>query len=337
MSIPKIIHYCWLSGSAYPEIVQRCIASWKHYLPDYEIRLWDSARSPLDANDYVRQAYAKKKYAFVSDYIRLYALYHEGGIYFDSDVEALRSFDDLLSEPAFIGFERCGRVGPWLIASEPGNPVIRELLEEYEERSFCDREGKIDQTVNTIPTTKLLIEKGLQPVDTIQHLPGITVYPERTFCPKDPWTDEVAITPDTYAIHHFTGTWNDLADKDMPFIKSIPEMIRGFAKTYHEKYEGRPIIIYGTGIVGYNAYKAIKNDKTLPTPAAFMVTHYDNGWRSYDGVPIVELCKIDRWDKEPVVLIGTVERYWEEIRAGLQKHGYRMIEQFSSVSNNMED
>jgi len=329
MSIPKIIHYCWLSGNPYPEIVQRCIASWRRYLPDYELRLWDSARSPIDANAYVRQAYAKKKYAFVSDYVRLYAIYHEGGIYFDSDVEALRSFDDLLGEPAFLGFERCGRVGPWLIASEPGNPVIRELLDEYETRMFCDEQGKIDQTVNTIPTTKLLIEKGLQPKDTIQHLPGITVYPERWFCPKDPWTDEVIITPDTYAIHHFTGTWNDLADQDMPFIRSIPDMVKAFAKTYNEHYEGRSIILYGTGIVGYNAYKAIQEDKTLPQPMAFMVTHYDNGWRSYDGVPIVELCKIEQWKEEPVVLIGTVERYWKEIEAGLRRYGYQSVEKIA--------
>lgn len=115
----------------------------------------------------------------------------------------------------------------------------------------------------------------------------------------------------------------------MPFIRSIPDMIRAFAKTYHEKYEGRPIIIYGTGIVGYNAYKAIKNDKNLPTPAAFMVTHYDNGWRSYDGVPIVELCKIEQWEEVPVVLIGTVERYHEEIRQGLKAYGYACIETMS--------
>ena len=331
MSIPKIIHYCWLSGSAYPAIVEQCIASWRRTMPDYDVRLWDSARSPITANDYVRQAYAVGKYAFVSDYVRLYALYHEGGIYFDSDVEALRSFDDLLGEPAFLGFERCGRVGPWLIASEPGNPVIRELLDEYEHRMFCDAQGKLDLTVNTIPTTKLLIEKGLQPEDRIQRLDGITVYPERTFCPKDPWTDEVTITPDTYAIHHFTGSWNDLADKDMPFIRSIPEKVKTFARTYHERYEGRPIIIYGTGIVGYNAYQALKKDSTLPNVTAFMVTYYDNGWRSYDGVPIVELCKIDHWNKEPVVLIGTVERYWEEIRQSLRLHGYSCIERMKPL------
>ena len=100
--IPKKIHYCWLSNDVMPEKLQRCIESWKINLPDYEIIKWDLTKFPLEKNIWVRQAYERKKYAFAADYIRIYALVTEGGIYLDSDVEVLKPFDDLLHLPFFI-------------------------------------------------------------------------------------------------------------------------------------------------------------------------------------------------------------------------------------------
>ena len=323
--IPKKIHFCWLSGEAYPPLVQQCLNSWQKYLPDYELKIWTKDNSPLHDNEYIKEALSVGKYAFASDYIRLCALYREGGIYLDSDVEVLKNFDPLLMEPAFIGWERCGRVGPWLIASKAGNPLIKTLLEEYEGRHFLNEKGEMNLTVNTVPTTKLLVEKGLQPEDEIQRLEDFTVFPERYFCPKDPWTLEMEITEDTYAIHHFAGSWNHLADGDMPFIKAVPEMVEAFLERYREKYQGRPIVIYGTGIVAFNAYKAMQKHPESRQLAAFMVTRLDNAWRNYGGTPIVEIRDVEEWDVEPVVLIGTLERYHEEIRGNLKQFGYQVI------------
>ena len=97
MPIPKILHYCWLSGEPFPDDIRRCIDSWHIHLPDYEFRLWDGNRFNCDSVPYVKQAMQRRKYAFASDYIRLFALFHEGGIYLDSDIEVFRSFDQLLS------------------------------------------------------------------------------------------------------------------------------------------------------------------------------------------------------------------------------------------------
>ena len=107
--IPKKIHLCWLSGEKFPPFIEYCISTWKKVLPDYEIILWDTARFDIDSVPWVREAYESRKYAFAADYIRYYALYTEGGIYLDSDVEVLKSFDNLLSYRSFIGFEASTR------------------------------------------------------------------------------------------------------------------------------------------------------------------------------------------------------------------------------------
>ena len=114
--IPKVIHFCWLSGDKYPSKIRYCINSWKEKLPDYEIRLWDLSRFDIDSSVWCKEAFEMKKYAFAADYIRCYALYKEGGIYLDSDVELLRSFDDLLHLPYFIGEEQGGNIEPAIIS-----------------------------------------------------------------------------------------------------------------------------------------------------------------------------------------------------------------------------
>ena len=103
--IPKIIHYCWFGRGEKPEIVKRCINSWKENLKDYEIIEWNENNFDININNYVKEAYENKKYAFVSDYVRVYALYNMGGIYFDTDVEVFKSLDEFLQEDSFWGFE----------------------------------------------------------------------------------------------------------------------------------------------------------------------------------------------------------------------------------------
>ena len=129
--IPKIIHYCWFGGNPLSDLAQKCIDSWKKYCPDYEIKEWNESNFDLNSCDYVREAYQAKKWAFVTDYVRLYAMVTEGGIYMDTDVEVIRPLDSFLSNRAFSGFEDETNIPTGIMACEKGFPLFEELLEEY--------------------------------------------------------------------------------------------------------------------------------------------------------------------------------------------------------------
>lgn len=208
--IPKIIHYCWLSGETYPDNVEKCIASWKEKLTDYEFVLWDTNSFDVESNRYVSQAYHAKKYAFASDYIRLYALYHYGGIYLDSDIVVYKKFDELLENKAFCGFESDEGVTAWLLASEKGNSLFKELLSHYDRRDFIFPDGSYDTTPNVFPVTNTLISHGLVINGQMQKLENIVVYPRTFFCPVVPYGDyEECFSENTYAQHLFNGGWVD--------------------------------------------------------------------------------------------------------------------------------
>lgn len=213
MSIPKIIHFCWVSDEPYPEDIKRCMDSWAKKLPDYQIKHWNSNNFDINNWKYAAQALSKKKYAFVSDIVRLYALYTDGGVYLDSDIEVLKSFDNLLDAKAFTGFESYGRIAAWIMASEKGNPLIKEILDFYRDKDFIDANGNTDLTPNTVLLTKILKKHGMKTMDKIQYLDYITIYPERFFCPLNPWTNEINITNDTYCIHYFKGAWAPPEDR----------------------------------------------------------------------------------------------------------------------------
>lgn len=142
--IPKIIHYCWLSGDPFPADIQRCIDSWHKYLPDYELRLWDTKRFDIHSTLWTQQAFEHRKYAFAADYIRLFALYNEGGIYLDSDVLVYKSFDDLLQLPYFIGCDQIGAFEAAVIGAEKGCPWIADILQHYTDRPFIKADGTLD-------------------------------------------------------------------------------------------------------------------------------------------------------------------------------------------------
>lgn len=157
--IPKIIHLCWLSGDPFPNDIQQCIDSWKMYLPDYEIWLWDTKKFDVSSTEWTKQAFEAKKYAFAADYIRLYALYNYGGIYLDSDVMVYKSFDDLLKLPYFIGQDYTGAMEAAVIGSEKGMPWIAEILERYKGRSFIKDDGSYDMEALPIVFYNQLIDK----------------------------------------------------------------------------------------------------------------------------------------------------------------------------------
>ena len=162
--IPKIIHYCWIGGAPLPELSEKCIASWKKHMPSWQIMRWDESNFDITtAPLYVRQAYEARKFAFVSDYVRLWALEQYGGLYMDVDFEVFRPFDDLMDKyPAFAGYEGSKRnpVMQGVIASEPHGAWVKDMLSTYENRTFIKSDGSLDMTPNTSYFTDRLESQG---------------------------------------------------------------------------------------------------------------------------------------------------------------------------------
>ena len=207
-NIPKIIHYCWFGGSALPELAKKCIASWKHFLPDYEIKEWNENNYDVRKIPYIAQAYDTKKYAFVSDYARFDILYQYGGIYFDTDVEIISSLDKILAHGAFAGVERPGALAAGLgIASPVENPIYKEILESYEKSEFLYKNGAMNLTTIVDRVSEIFKKYGFTNRDEIQKVCDITIYPAEYFCPIDPKTGMLKITDKTLTIHHYAATW----------------------------------------------------------------------------------------------------------------------------------
>ena len=195
-TIPKKIHYCWFGrGKKSPEILN-WIASWSKYCPDYEIIEWNEDNFDLNTNAYVKEAYEAKKYAFVTDYVRLYVLYNYGGIYMDTDVELLKNLDSFLTHPAFSGFENNNLIPTGLMASCKHNKWIKLLLDDYKNKHFKVGKDEYDLTTNVIFIT-----------NTYQDLGDVVLYPASVFCPKNHDTGAIELKPETVAIHHFNGSW----------------------------------------------------------------------------------------------------------------------------------
>ena len=211
--IPKIVHYCWLSGDSMPELVINCIKSWKKHLVGYEFILWDTNRFDIESHTWVKETFLQRKYAFAADYIRLYALYHYGGIYLDTDVEVIKPFDDLLHLPYFIGKEKSkfGFEAATLGASK-GSQWLKLCLDKFENRQFIIGWGKFDQTV--LPEViQRVVEENYElisissPSEFLNNEGEFYRFPVAYFSPKDWFTKELSIEADTYSIHHFEGSW----------------------------------------------------------------------------------------------------------------------------------
>ena len=206
--IPKVVHYCWFGRGEIQKKKKKCIASWKTFLPDYEIKEWNEDNFDINSNQYIREAYESRKFAFVTDYVRLYAIYMEGGIYMDTDVEVLKTLNPFLHHHAFSGFETDGNVPTGMMAGEKGSVWAKELLDMYDNRKFIMADGSFDMTTNTTVITKYMLGKGLVLNNRYQDFPGLcTMYPAEFFCPKDHRTGKIKCTHNTVCIHHFAGTW----------------------------------------------------------------------------------------------------------------------------------
>jgi len=206
--IPKKIHYCWFGSAPIPDKYKKWMESWKKFCPDYEIIRWDESNYDIKKNTYMYEAYQCKKWGFVPDYARLDIIYEHGGIYLDTDVELVANLDDMLYQKAFFGFEREESVALGLgFGAEKGMPLIAEMREFYENRHFVDEKGQPDLTASPVYQTEFLIQKGLKLNGEYQHIAGATIYPEKVFSGKCPYTRRIRLKPYTKSIHHYEATW----------------------------------------------------------------------------------------------------------------------------------
>lgn len=242
--IPKIIHFCWLSGDPYPPKIDKCLKSWSKYLSDYEIILWDTNRFDLNSSLWVSQAYEKKKYAFAADYIRFYALYHHGGIYLDSDVEVLKSFDDLLDIPYFVGAEKAQTPEAAIMGAEKGCDWIKKCLDYYDNRKFILEDGSLDirklpeimdeQIRKIKPLRVLSLEDSLR-IRQLDMQKEVLVFNDKFFSPKVFDSREVEITPYTYAIHHYQNSW--FSPKAKVYYRSRAFLVKLLGQRFVRKAE----------------------------------------------------------------------------------------------------
>ena len=222
--IPKIIHYTWFSGDEYPEMIKKCIESWKKVLPDYELRLWDMDAIKNIDSIFLKEALSVKKWAYAADFVRLYVLYHEGGIYLDTDVMVFKSFDNLLDNQVFIGkedymhFAGDGSNGAQYLSSHCIGAVkkseyIRECLSYYDNRHFilssnmelppCLRYNYV-----LLPYIQAIIAQKygyrwnpkIQEVQTLNN--GVVVYPSDWFCGFSNFDE-------SYCAHLTLGSWRE--------------------------------------------------------------------------------------------------------------------------------
>lgn len=208
MPIPKKIHYCWFGEGEIPPKDKLCIESWKKYCPDYEIIQWNEKNYDLSKNKYMLEAYRNKKWGFLTDYARLDIIYSQGGIYLDTDVEIIKSFDELLENIAFMGFEEGNYVNTGIgFGAEKYNIVVNNISNLYEDLSFYKEDGSLNLLPCPYIITDYLESIGLVRNNTLQYLLGVAIFPSEYFSPKEFSTDRIKITNNTFSIHHYNASW----------------------------------------------------------------------------------------------------------------------------------
>jgi len=225
VTIPKIIHYCWFGKGDKPKAVTKYINGWRKTLPEYEIMEWNEENFNIEINQYVREAYQEKKYAFVSDYARLLALYSRGGIYLDTDVEIFKNFDDLLHNDVVLGFEEKNFIATSTIIARKGSQLIHDFMSLYHDKSFISADGHQDLTTNVTKLTSLLEGYGLQATGNTQNITiteqeSVLILDRTKFSPFDYLNQKDFTDNTTYAIHHFGATWAPATFKYKKILKS---------------------------------------------------------------------------------------------------------------------
>lgn len=208
MLIPAVIHYCWFGGKEMPDLYKRCINSWYKYCPDYEIKEWNETNCDIAETNYTKQAYEAGKFAFVSDYFHLKAIFENGGICLDTDVEVLKNLDDLRYNHAFCGLEFPGVAAFGLgFGAEKGNEIIRFLMQRYKTMKFVRQDGSFDETASPVYQTQDLMRLGMKHGPCAQVVNGMAIYPTEVLSPKNVHTGERCITEYSYTLHHYSASW----------------------------------------------------------------------------------------------------------------------------------
>lgn len=251
--IPKKIHYCWFGRNEKPKLFEKCYKSWKKYCPDYEIIEWNEDNFDLSACPlYVRQAYEAKKWAFVTDYVRLKVVYDNGGIYLDTDVELKKNLDFLLDNKAFFGFERGKYIATGLgFGAEKDTEILLEIMQDYDDISFIKDDGSFDTLSCPRRNTIIFLAHGLQQNDKKQFIDGnILILPTACLCPLDYETGKMIHSKDTIAIHWFSASWLGLTTGE-----TIVERVRT-EKIDKLRHLPNKMVM---NLLGTNNYEKLKN------------------------------------------------------------------------------
>ena len=239
--IPKVIHYCWFGGNKKPEAVKRCINSWKKFCPEYTIVEWTEQNYDVSLHPYTKEAFEAKRWAFVSDFARLWIIYEYGGIYLDTDVELIKPLDIVLDNQYFLAIETVtneylgtvtSHVATGLgFGAEPKNEIVLSMLNEYNNVHFIKQDGSFDLTPCPIRNNNAIVKIGYRNNDELLNTCGGTIYPSEFFCPEDYGSDVKRYTENTISIHHYSATWKTRREKVennmKSTIKKLIKMYRG--------------------------------------------------------------------------------------------------------------
>lgn len=228
--IPKIIHYCWFGDGEKPALVKEYIETWKKHCPDYEIIEWNESNFDVNALEFTKQAYEAKKWAFVSDVARLYALYEHGGIYMDTDVELLKPLEVFLDDYAFTGFEsKDTPVVTAVMGTEKKNPLIKAIMNYYNDIKFLNDDGSYNMKANTRIFAEYFIKNGIKGNGKKQIIKNMTIYPQIYFCPNTLSMVFNSSSPRSYSIHHYgqSDDWSYSKVTNQPFKTRLRQYIVG--------------------------------------------------------------------------------------------------------------
>lgn len=240
--IPKIIHYCWFGGGEMSPLEKKCMESWRTRLPGFEIKEWNETNFDVNSVQFTREAYARKKWAFVSDYVRLYALKQDGGIYLDTDVEVLKTLDEFLDLSAFVGYETTDYCQTGLIASEKSGLLVEDFLKAYENKPFVLSDGRLNTIANVDYLTKIVNAHNIKLDGRAKDIPGyLRIYPKDFFCPKRHEDGKIILTENSYTIHHFAGSWLTKREK---FAKFVGQHTHPMAEYWIKYFTRNPEEIY---------------------------------------------------------------------------------------------
>lgn len=207
--IPKKIHYIWFGKNPLPELVLKCIESWKKHCPDYEIKKWDEDNFDFSKNIYAKEAYDAKKWAFVSDYARVKILHDEGGIYLDTDMEILKNLDIFLENDFFAGFESKKFINAAILGSVKSHPLLKEMLNSYKNDKFILDNGLYNERTIVERLSKILKNNSFRLNNTLQKIDSVCIYSNDFFYPKNNFNGKINLNSNSHTIHHYDGSWLD--------------------------------------------------------------------------------------------------------------------------------